>query len=80
MYIHVKPLPLFPAIQIVSTPEKIHRSLINLIIIDPAKAANNCSIIDKFEYKLQILNNILGKVFHLLFQTNVLTRRNNSFA
>ena len=48
VYIHEKPLPLFPTISIFSTPEKIHCGLIILLITDPAKTANNCSIIDKF--------------------------------
>ena len=61
VYIHEKPLPLFPVIPVFSTPEKIHRGLINLLIPDPAKTANNCSIIDKFECKFRILNNISGK-------------------
>ena len=77
VYIHEKPLPLFPVIPVFSTPEKIHRGLINLLIPDPAKTANNCSIIDKFECKFRILNNISGKEFFLLlFQTKVLTRGN----
>ena len=75
VYIHEKPLPLFPAIPIFSTPEEIHCGLIKLLIVDPAKTAYNCFIIDKFEHKFRILNNISGKVFFLLlFQTRVLTK------
>ena len=73
VYIHEKPLPLFSSIAMFLTPEKIHSGLINLLIIDLAKTANNCSIIDKFEQKFQILNNISGKFFLLLFQASVLT-------
>ena len=80
VYIHEKPSPLFSAIPIFSTPEKMHCGLINLLIIDPAKTANNCSIIDKFEGKFRILKNISGKDFFLfLFQTSVLTRGNLFF-
>ena len=61
VYIHEKPLPLFPVIPVFSTPEKIHCGLINLPITDPAKTANNCSKIDKFEGKFRILYNISGK-------------------
>ena len=73
------PLPLFPAIQIFPTPQKIHCGLTNLLIIELTKTANNCSIIDEFEHKFRILNNISGKVFffHLLFQTSVPTRGNH---
>ena len=63
VYIHEKPLPLFPAIPIFSTPEKIHCGPTNLLITDTAKTANNCSIIYKFEGKFRILNNISGKDF-----------------
>ena len=63
VYIHEKPLPLFSSIPMFLTPEKIHCGLINLLIIDlAAKTVNNCSIIDKFEQKFQILNNS-GKFF-----------------
>ena len=63
VYIHEKPLRPFPAIPIFSTPEEIQCGLMNLLIIDPAKNANNCSIIDKFENKFKILNDISGKGF-----------------
>ena len=77
MYIHEKPLPLFPTIPIFSTTEKIHCGLTNLLIIDPAKTANNCSTTDKFEGKFRISNNISGKKFFLLlFQTSVLAQGN----
>ena len=40
-----------------------HCGLINVLIIDPATTSNNCSIIEKFERKFRILNNISGKFF-----------------
>ena len=49
-HIQEKSLPLFYPISIFLTPERIHYDLINLLMNDLAKTANNCSIIDYFEH------------------------------
>ena len=58
--------------------EKIHCGLINLLIIDPAKTANNCSITDKFEHKFQILINF-SEIFFSFVVSNKCSDTRESF-
>ena len=66
VYIHEKPLPLFPTIPIFSASEKIHCGLTNLPIIDPAKTANNCSIV----WAVKNLNLRVSFEFRITFRQN----------